>query len=196
MKKKAKDFSAQVYKILSAAPTKDFNYKQIAAIIEVNDTQSRNEIIKELGILKKAGKIEETERGKYKIISKAEYYEGTVDMTSRKSGYFVCSELEDDVYIPFINLNHALDGDTVKVYVYNRRKGKRAEGEVIEVIERKKTDFVGVIDIQKNFAFVSTANPKMYTDIFISKDKLGDAENGDVVLVHICLLYTSDAADE
>jgi ribonuclease R len=69
--------------------------------------------------------------------------------------------------------------------VYNRRKGKRAEGEVIEVIERKKTDFVGVIDIQKNFAFVSTANPKMYTDIFISKDKLGDAENGDVVLVHI-----------
>ena len=104
MTKKAKDFSAHVYKILSASPTKDFNYKQIAAIIEVNDTQSRNEIIKELGILKKAGKIEETERGKFKIISKAEYYEGTVDMTTRKSGYFICSELEDDVYIPFINL--------------------------------------------------------------------------------------------
>ncbi|MGL4385139.1 MAG: ribonuclease R, partial [Flavobacterium sp.] len=47
------------------------------------------------------------------------------------------------------------------------------------------TDFVGVIDIQKNFAFVSTANPKMYTDIFIPKDKIGEAEHGDVVLVHI-----------
>jgi ribonuclease R/exosome complex exonuclease DIS3/RRP44 len=57
-----------------------------------------------LKILEKAGKIEETERGKFKIISKAEYYEGTVDMTTRKSGYFICSELEDDVYIPFINL--------------------------------------------------------------------------------------------
>jgi ribonuclease R len=106
-------------------------------------------------------------------------------MTGRKTAYFVCTDFEEDVFIPTNNLNHALDGDTVKVYVYNRRKGKRAEGEVIEVIERKKTDFVGVIDIQKNFAFVSTANPKMYTDIFISKDKLGDAENGDVVLVHI-----------
>ncbi|MBN8565203.1 MAG: ribonuclease R, partial [Flavobacteriales bacterium] len=48
---------------------------------------------------------------------------------------------------------------------------------------RAKTEFVGVIDIQKNFAFVTTANAKMYTDIFIPKNKIGDAEHGDVVLV-------------
>lgn len=183
MTKKAKDFSAHVYKILSASPTKDFNYKQIAAIIEVNDTQSRNEIIKELGILKKAGKIEETERGKFKIISKAEYYEGTVDMTTRKSGYFICSELEDDVYIPFINLNHALDGDKVRCYIYNRRSSRKPEAEVLEILERAKTEFVGVIDIQKNFGFVTTTNAKMYTDIFIPKNEIFDAEHGDVVLV-------------
>jgi ribonuclease R len=47
-----------------------------------------------------------------------------------------------------------------------------------------KTDFVGVIDIQKNFSFVSTANPKCIP-IFYSKDKIGEAEQGDVVLVHI-----------
>jgi ribonuclease R len=40
-----------------------------------------------------------------------------------------------------------------------------------------------VIDIQKNF--VSTANPKMYTDVFIPKDKNRGGEQGDVVLVHI-----------
>ena len=183
MSKKAKDFSAHVYKILSKEPNKDFNYKQIAAIIEVNDTQSRNEIIKELLVLKKAGKIEETERGKFRIISKAEYYEGTVDMTSRKSGYFVCKELEDDVYIPFINLNHALDGDKVKCYIYNRRSSRKPEAEVLEILERAKTEFVGVIDIQKNFAFVTTTNAKMYTDIFIPKNDIFDAEHGDVVLV-------------
>jgi ribonuclease R/exosome complex exonuclease DIS3/RRP44 len=183
MSKKAKDFSAHVYKILSAAPNKDFNYKQIAAIIEVNDTQSRNEIIKELLVLKKAGKIEETERGKFRIISKAEYYEGTVDMTTRKSGYFVCKELEDDVYIPFINLNHALDGDKVKCYIYNRRSSRKPEAEVLEILERAKTEFVGVIDIQKNFAFVTTTNAKMYTDIFIPKNEIFEAQHGDVVLV-------------
>src|SRR5690606_21114983 len=98
--------------------------------------------------------------------------------TGRKSAYFVCPDFEQDVFIPTNNLNRALDGDTVKVYVYNRRTGKRPEGEVIEVLERHKDEFVGVIDIQKNFAFVSTANPKMYTDIFIPKDKYGDAQQG------------------
>lgn len=183
--KKGKDFSAKIFKILSKEPNKTFNYKQIAAILELNDTQSRNEIIKELKYLTAKEKIEEIDRGKYRIIAKADYFEGVIDMTGRKTAYLVSPDLEDDVFIPTNNLNHALDGDKVKIYIYNRRKGRRPEGEVVEIIERKKTDFVGVIDIQKNFAFVTSANPKMYTDIFIPKEKIGEAQNGDVVLVHI-----------
>ena len=184
--KKQADLTDKIVKILAQNANKAFNYKQIGIKLELDDTQSRNQIIKDLKILVAQKKIEEIEPGKYLVVEVSkDYYEGQIDMTGRKTAYFVCPEFTEDVFIPTNNLNHALDGDTVKVYVYNRRRGKRAEGEVIEVIERKKTDFVGVIDIQKNFAFVSTANPKMYTDIFISKDKLGDAENGDVVLVHI-----------
>lgn len=181
--KKPKDFTAQIFKILSREPSKSFNYKQIAAVLELSDTKSRNEIIRDLKILKAQDKIHETEIGKYQIISKAEYYEGVIDMTSRKTGYFVCDELEDDVFVPFINLNHALDGDKVKAYIYNRRSSRKPEAEVLEILERKKSEFVGVIDVQKNFAFVTTANAKMYTDIFIPKNKIGDAEHGDVVLV-------------
>lgn len=184
--KKQLDFTEKIIKILTQNSNKSFNYKQIAAKLELDDTQSRNQIIKDLKLLFAQKKISESETGKYLIVETSkDYSEGVIDMTGRKTAYFVSLDFEDDVFIPTNNLNHALDGDKVKVYVYNRRKGKRVEGEVIEVLERKKTDFVGVIDIQKNFAFVATANPKMYTDIFISKDKLGDAENGDVVLVHI-----------
>ena len=184
--KKEKDFSDKILKILAQNPNKGFNYKQIGATLELDDTQSRNQIIKDLKLLAAVKKIIETKPGKYlvKAISQ-DYYEGTIDMTGRKTAYFICPDFEEDVFIPTNNLNRALDKDKVKVYVYNRRKGKRPEGEVIEVVERAKTDFVGVIDIQKNFAFVSTANPKMYTDIFIPKDKIGEAEQGDVVLVHI-----------
>ena len=180
---KPKDFTAQLFKILSKEPSKSFNYKQIAAILELSDTKSRNEIIRDLKILKTQDKIHETEIGKYQIISKSEYYEGVIDMTSRKNGYFVCEELEDDVFVPFINLNHALDGDKVKAYIYNRRSSRKPEAEVLEILERKKTEFVGVIDIQKNFGFVTTTNTKMYTDIFIPKNKINEAEHGDVVLV-------------
>ena len=184
--KKNKTFSEKIFKILSKSPNKPFNYKQIAAILEVDDTKSRNEIIKDLKILAAQKVIIETEPGKYLVkASGQEVYEGVIDMTSRKTGYFVCDELEHDVFIPFMNLNHALDGDKVKVYIYNKRSSRKPEAEVIEIIERAKTEFVGVIDIQKNFGFVTTANAKMYTDIFVPKNKLNDAQHGDVVLVKL-----------
>jgi ribonuclease R len=184
--KKEKDFSGKILKMLSKHANKAYNYKQIAAKLEVDDTKSRNEIIKDLKLLVAQKKIIESEPGKYLVKAESQdYYEGKIDMTSRKTAYFVSPEFAEDVFIPTNNLNHALDNDRVKVYVYNRRSGKRPEGEVIEVLERKKTDFVGVIDIQKNFAFVSTANAKMYTDIFVPKDKIGDAQQGDVVVVRI-----------
>ena len=184
--KSEKTYSEKILKILSQNANKPFNYKQIAAILELDDTKSRNEIIKDLKILAAQNVIIESEPGKYlvKAISQ-DYYEGTIDMTSRKTAYFICEEFEDDVFIPTNNLNHALDKDKVKVYVYNRRRGKKPEGEVIEVLERNKSEFVGVIDIQKNFAFVTTANAKMYTDIFIPKDKIGEAQQGDVVIAKI-----------
>lgn len=182
--KKDKSFSEKILKILSKEANKPFNYKQIAAKLELNDTKSRNEIIKDLKILAAQKRIIETEPGKYLVkATSQEYYEGTIDMTSRKTAYFVCEDLEHDVFIPFTNLHHALDNDKVKVYVYNRRTSRKPEAEVIEILERAKTEFVGVIDIQKNFGFVTTANAKMYTDIFIPKNKLNDAEHGDVVLV-------------
>ena len=184
--KNEKTFSEKIFKILSKNANKPFNYKQIATILELDDTKSRNEIIKDLKILAAQKLIIEAEPGTYLVkASSQQYYEGIVDMTSRKSGYFVCDALENDVFIPFINLNHALDKDKVKAYVYNRRSSRKPEAEVIEIIERHRTEFVGVVDIQKNFGFVTTANAKMYTDIFIPKNKLAEAEHGDVVLVKL-----------
>ncbi|MET3046639.1 ribonuclease R [Flavobacterium covae] len=184
--KGVKDFSGKILKLLSKEPNKPFNYKQIASRLDVDDTKSRNEIIKDLKILASKKQILEIEPGKYIIKAQSQdYYEGIIDMTARKTAYLLCEDFEEDVFIPFANLNHALHGDKVKVYVYNRRKGKRPEAEVIEVLERERMEFVGVIDVQKNFAFVTTANPKMYTDIFIPKEKMGEAKDGDVVLVKI-----------
>lgn len=184
--KKELDYSDKILKILSQNVNKAFNFKQLVVKLDLDTTQARNQIIKDLKLLASKKQILETEPGLYLIKAESQdYYEGKIDMTGRKTAYFVSPDLDEDVFIPTNNLNHALDKDLVKVYVFNKRKGKKPEGEVIEVVERHKTDFVGVIDIQKNFSFVSTANPKMYTDIFIPKDKIGEAEQGDVVLVHI-----------
>jgi ribonuclease R len=76
-----------------------------------------------------------------------------------------------------------LNGDEVEVYIYNKRKKRKSEGEIVRIVNRKKTEFVGVLQMQPNFGFVAIQDPKMYTDIFVQKNKMLDAQDGDKVVV-------------
>lgn len=171
--------------ILKKDKNKIFNYKQIAAILEVNDASSRNQIIKKLHELKAKEEIEEVERGKFKVITSNEYHTGIVDMAQRGSGYVICDDFEDDIYISSNNMNKALHGDEVELYVYKRRKRGKLEGEITQVIKRAKSEYVGLIQIHKNYAFVVPDSNKMHTDIFVPINKTKHAEDGDKVLVSL-----------
>ncbi|MDG3582986.1 ribonuclease R [Galbibacter pacificus] len=185
-KQKKNEITKGIFTVLESNRDQSFNYKQIAAKININDTSARNLLIKRLGQLKQKGRIEEVERGKYKAIPSQNYYEGVVDMTGRNNAYVVCDDLDTDVFVPYNLLNKALHGDIVEVYVFPRRKkGKKLEGEITKILERKRTSFVGIVQMQKNFAFVNPTDFKMYTDIFVPKNKTGDAEDGDKVIVEI-----------
>ncbi|QCX40924.1 ribonuclease R [Aureibaculum algae] len=180
-----KDLSTKILKTLNQNSKQSFNYKQIAASLDITDANGRQQIIQNLEALKLKERIEETEKGKYKIIQNEHYHVGILDVTSNKNAYFISDTLEHDAFIPTINLNRGLDGDTVKVYVYRRRNNDKFEGEVTEIIERAKTEFVGVLQMSKNFGFVIPDNNKMYADIFISKNNIDGAEHGDKVLAEL-----------
>ncbi|MCH2196734.1 ribonuclease R [Kordia sp.] len=174
-----------ILQIFKKSSNKVYNYKQIAAKLSITDTSGRNQIIKTLKKLKAKQKIEEVDRGKYRVIGSTEYYTGIVDMTSRGQGFIICDDFEEDIFVPSHKLNRALDGDEVEVYVYKRRRNNRPEGEITNIVKRAKTEFVGVLQMQKNFAFVIVSNQKMYTDIFVPKSKLNNAKDGEKVLVEI-----------
>lgn len=184
---KISDLTNTILGILKDDRTKSFNYKQIASKLQLNDASSRNQIIKTLAKLKAKEEIEEVERGKFKIIINNEYHTGKFDATARGSGYVICDEFEDDIYIASNNVNKALHGDEVELYVYKRKKRGKLEGEITKVITRAKTEYVGVIQIheKKNFAFVVPDSNKMYTDIFVPINKINKAEDGDKVLVQL-----------
>lgn len=180
-----KDLTAKTLKFLNKNSTKSFNYKQIASHLEIKDHKGKQQVIEKLEELKQKGRISEVSRGKFQIIQNEHYHTGILDVVSSGNAYFISDDLEHDVFIPSINLNNGLDNDTVKVYVYRRRNNNRFEGEVIEIIERAKTEFVGVLQLSKNFGFVLPDNQSMYADIFIPKSKLNEAEHGDKVLAAI-----------
>ncbi|MBL7471468.1 ribonuclease R [Robertkochia sediminum] len=185
-KQRKNEITKGIFSVLESNPDKSYNYKQIAARLDITDTAGRNLIIKRLGELVGKQRIEQVEKGKYKVIPSQNYYEGVVDMTGRSNAYVICEDLDTDVFVPQNLLNKALHGDTVEVYVFpRRRRGKKLEGEITRILQRKKTTFVGVLQMQKNFGFVLTSDHKMYTDIFVPKNRIGKAEHGDKVIVEI-----------
>ena len=190
-KKKAKnhrknEITRGIFTVLEKEPKETFNYKQIAAKIGVTDAHDRNMLIKRLVQLKETKRILEEGRGQYKVIASTKtYHTGTVDITGRGNAYIVVEGMDDDVFVPFNKLKKAFHKDTVEVYIYPKRNGKKLEGEITNVLERKKNSFVGIVDMQKTFAFVRPTDFRMYTDIFVSKDKIGKAEHGDKVIVEI-----------
>jgi ribonuclease R/exosome complex exonuclease DIS3/RRP44 len=180
-----KNLTENVLKIFNQNSSQSFNYKQVASKLRIEDASGKQQIIEKIAALKEQGKLEETDRGKFKIIQNESYYTGKVDVTARGNGYVICEELEHDIYIPSRNMNHALHNDIVKVYVYNRKQSSKQEGDIVEVITRTKTDFVGVLQLNKNFGFVIADDSKMYADIFISEKKMNGAVDGDKVLASI-----------
>ncbi|MCG2417493.1 ribonuclease R [Aequorivita sp. F47161] len=180
---KIENLSQTILNILRKDHSKSFNYKQIAAKLQLDDPSSRNQIVKKLKQLQGKGAIQEIERGKYILTPSQNYYTGKVDIAGRGQGFIIVEDLEDDIYVSSKNLNKALQGDIVEVYVFKRKKGGKTEGEVTKIIERKRTEFVGTIQVQENFAFVEVTDYKMYTDIFIPKNNINGAKNGEKVLV-------------
>lgn len=112
--------------------------------------------------------------------------EGLIEITRSGSAYLIPADrinFPEDIFISPQNTANALNGDTVMVRVFYKSRDKRPEGEVLEVITRKRTEYVGVLQLSKDFGFLIADDPRMHVDIFIPGEKLLGALNGQKVLV-------------
>lgn len=179
------NFSKRILSVLRKDPDKALNYKQIASRLGKEDPSSRNQIIKDLSRLAGKSKIDPVGRGKFRIAGSPSYFEGVLDMTTNGNGYVIVEELQQDIFIHHKKLNHALDGDQVRVFLFGDTQKKKLEGEIVDVLHRKTTTFVGVLRLQPTFGFVEINSPKMYTDIFVPRNKVKKAKDGELVQVEI-----------
>jgi ribonuclease R len=155
------------------------NYKQVSAQLNVRDPEARNTIF---DILKEEAFkqiLKEVSPGKFQLIELKTFIEGTVDLTADGSAFIVTDDPdENDIFVAPRKLRNALNGDRVKVYVYAKSKGRRKEGEVIEILQRAKTEFTGIVKLSERYAFFIPDDRKMMHDIFIPMADLNGAENG------------------
>ena len=165
-------------------PAKTFNYRQIASYLGIKDEESRKLVNVSLEELYENGYLDLQGHGKYRLKSRGGYVTGIFDMQSRGYAYVRSEEVDTPVNIASRNMMFAMSGDKVRVHLFARRKGHDLEGEIVEVIERAKKQFVGTIERINTFAFLVPAGKAAF-DIFIPGDALNGAENGQKAIAEI-----------
>ena len=189
-KKKSNSFNLVLTKLITdvfeKSGNKPQNYKQVAAKLNLHDDESRGLILEILKEETKKGILNEPEKGKFILKQLKTFVTGKVDMTSDGSAYIVSEdEFEEDIYVAPRKLRNALNGDIVKVYVYAKNKGRKKDGEVVEILQRAKMDFTGIVNLSDRFAFFIPDDRKMLHDIFIPIDSLKGAKDKDKAIARI-----------
>lgn len=169
----------QVLNFFNENSTKPFNYKQVSAALGLKKSVMKERVVDAMFDLESAGKIQRISAGKYKANMRRKTVVGVLDRESvAKKTYLIPDDGGERVWIAERSMGRALNGDRVEVVLFPRRKGKEQEGEVIEVLERKKTEFVGILEVKPTFAFLNIDKKLLTHDIFIPLEKLNGGKDG------------------
>ena len=112
---------------------------------------------------------------------KIQYQEGIVRITARGNGFVQIPDWPKEVEIGPKFLNRALDGDSVKILIHQQEKGRQPTGEILSIVKRAKTRFVGTIERKGNTIFIIPDNSRVYTDFFVGAGQAKELKDGDKV---------------
>ncbi len=129
--------------------------------------------------------ITEVDKNKYKLNNHGVEMTGTFQRKSNGKNSFIPEGGGDPIFVAERNSAHAMNNDKVRIAFYAKRRGREAEGEVIEILERANDTFVGTLEVEKSYAFLVTENRTLANDIFIPKDKLKGGKTGDKAVVKV-----------
>lgn len=162
-----------------------FNYKIVSAAVGAKTPAAQRSVALFLAELAFDGDILEVETGKYKAPERTAIATGTFVRRSNGKNSVITDEDSEAIFVAERNSLHALNGDRVKVHVAARRRGQEPEAEVIEIIEKKEQTFIGVLEVERNVAFLKTDSKFLACDIFIPRSKLKGGKTGDKAIVKI-----------
>lgn len=171
-----------------------FTQEQVLEHFDIYDRKMKLIIHGLIGELVDEGTLIRQADGSFRADADANLIEGVVDHVNSRFAFVIPTspiggraDRDDDIWVSTEDLSGAVDGDKVRVvrFTDSRNRGRRIEGKVASIIERGRTELVGRIEVWPTYGFVIADSKKIYDDIFIPKEKLGDANDGDKVIVRL-----------
>ncbi|MDR0768365.1 MAG: ribonuclease R [Dysgonamonadaceae bacterium] len=179
------ELTRRIANLFNASPKEIMNYRQVSAAIGITSELDNQRVAAILGNLSGEDFLTAVGNGKYKLNSLGTLAVGKFERRSNGKNSFIPEDGGNPLFVAERNSMHAMDGDKVKVQILAKRKGRTPEAEVIEIIERKRHTFVCILEIGKRHAFAVTDSKILANDIFIPKNKLKGAKDGQKVVVEI-----------
>jgi len=179
------EMTDRIINLFNTYPKEEMNYKQVSAEIGVSSQEKRMMVANILESLFFDEFLIEVDRGKYRLNGLGTQAVGTFERRSNGKNSFIPDNEGNPLFVAERNSMHAMNGDKVKVQILARRKGKTSEAEVIEILKRADNTFIGTLSVSPHHAFLLTDSKILANDIFIPKNKLKGAKDGQKVVAKI-----------
>ena len=159
--------------------------QQLALQLGFKDKSHRYQLFDAIDLLLDEGRIESGKKGRYTALGGKDTAEGTIDIIASGAGYVRLGTVGlDDVFIPQRDIGTALHGDTVLIKVRGVR-GMRAEGRVLQVVKRRRTEFVGTIHRNEGRTILVADDQRVQRPFFIPPPEVNGAREGDKAIIEL-----------
>ena len=182
---KKQDMINRIVGLFNRSPKELMNYKQVSAEIGATTQVNKLMVAEILDRLHEDDFLIEEDRGKYRLNGLGLTAEGTFARHSNGKNAFIPEGDGNSIFVAERNSLHAMNGDKVKVQLFAKRKGREPEAEVLEILERAKNTFVGILEVSNSYAFLIVDSKMLANDIFIPKDKLKGGISGQKAIVRV-----------
>ena len=116
--------------------------------------------------------------------SSKKLFQGIINFSNKRDPIVECDKINHVIKLSN-NIVNFLHGDLVEFEILNRKRKGFYTANIISLVKRNKEEYVGIIQINKNFAFTIIDDRKIHSDIFIPSNNIGDAQDGDKVIIKI-----------
>ena len=176
----------KIVAFMKEAAYKPLKFSELAVVLDV-PREDRDKLAEILESLEREGVIYRTKKDRYGIAEKMNLIVGHIQRHERGYGFLVPDDPNvPDVFVPADGMAGAMHNDRVLVRITSRgTDGRRAEGEVVKILERAITRVVGTFENSRYFGFVVPDDKKIHGDVFIPKDEINGAKPGQKVVAEI-----------
>jgi ribonuclease R len=146
----------------------------------------RSLLVDKLHAMVRTGRILENRRGEYLLTSKLDLVTGTVSGHRDGFGFVIRDDGEpDDIYLSAREMRPLFNGDRVAIRIKGTDRRGRAEGELVDVLERGTREVAGQFIRERGIGLVIPDNPKLAHRILIPRSESGGAKPGQIVVAEI-----------